>query len=305
MPYESTLDASQITDWGTIFYIRGVGSYGSKLQETIAGAVGAGVIERIALAYHWFCNVYNPGDVVAVFGFSRGAFSARSFCGLLNAIGICKTENAQEAKRIVHAYLDGKTSGVPVPVEYLGIFDTVGTTIEKEKSHHLSPTNVKSARHALAIDEQRKSFRPHYWNRTQGKTKIIEAWFVGAHSNIGGSYPDKNLSNIALFWILKGAADAGISYPLPKALGWDDERAGVAIRDSWGDWFTRLPLSGIIARRLELHQIRRTIPAHHKFHASVYETLINLRDYKPVATFDDQSLTASLVSQRVTDWELP
>ena len=51
------------------------------------------------------------------------------------------------------------------------------------------------------------------WNR-----KIEQRWFVGAHSNIGGSYEDNKLCEGPLQWILKGAADAHLK---SEPAAWD------------------------------------------------------------------------------------
>lgn len=71
---------------------------------------------------------------------------------------------------------------------------------------------VRYARHAIAIDERRKDFALVGWGRTSDMATarpdwLIQKWFAGNHSDIGGSYPEteSRLSDIALQWMAKEA----------------------------------------------------------------------------------------------------
>lgn len=87
--------------------------------------------------------------------------------------------------------------------------------------NRLSP-RVKYARHAISIDEDRKTFQRVGWG-TKGVPNepdendvnwFEQYWFAGNHSDIGGSYPenDARLSDIALQWMLDAAVSAGLKY---------------------------------------------------------------------------------------------
>jgi hypothetical protein len=72
-------------------------------------------------------------------------------------------------------------------------------------------TNVRHAYQALAIDDERLSFEPKVWNESaEGKTKVEQVWFAGAHSNVGGGYGRAGLSHIALKWMLSKVVAAGL-----------------------------------------------------------------------------------------------
>lgn len=303
--YPASLESTEETAFGSLFYIRGVGTSGSKYQEAVQAITGSGVIERIAIAYRWFCQTYVPGSTVAVFGFSRGAFSARSFCGLLNSLGVPEHEiTLDQAKNAVNKYLDGGTSGSPVPIQYLGIFDTVGATVERELEHHLSPSNVKFARHAMAIDETRKSYLPCFWHQPESQTNIREAWFTGSHSNVGGGYPNKHLSNIAQFWILKGLERSGIQIHYPDFAGFDGEKVGEGLIDSWRGWIHKLPpISKAIANGFKIHWRRREIQQHHSIHESVFEAMGAIQTYLPKATLSGSPLSRDLQKTHLAPWE--
>jgi hypothetical protein len=69
--------------------------------------------------------------------------------------------------------------------------------------------NVRYARHALALDDKRKSFHPLVWNEqeeaapeVESQPRIKQVWFAGMHSNVGGGYPKQGISYEALDWML-------------------------------------------------------------------------------------------------------
>lgn len=82
------------------FYDPGVGTMGARTATTRTGkaltkvgglAFGHGVKQNIAEAYEWLMNVYEEGDRIFVFGFSRGAYTARALAGLLRTAGLLET----------------------------------------------------------------------------------------------------------------------------------------------------------------------------------------------------------------------
>jgi uncharacterized protein (DUF2235 family) len=72
--------------------------------------------------------------------------------------------------------------------------------------------DIKFGYHALSIDEVRKDFPPCLWkpaNVSTGQT-IEQVWFAGVHSDVGGWYDERGLSNIALNWMLRKATECGL-----------------------------------------------------------------------------------------------
>lgn len=79
-------------------YVPGVGTGGSKgkwqgligkgLNKIGGGAFGWGLNDNIKQAYRALAMVYQPGDQIMVFGFSRGAYTARSLVGMIRKVGI-------------------------------------------------------------------------------------------------------------------------------------------------------------------------------------------------------------------------
>ena len=233
-----------------IYYDRGVGTSGWFGRRMHDGVTGAGLDANIKQAYRFLTKTYQPGDNIYLFGFSRGAYTVRSLVGLISHSGILKsppTENAaldQALDQAFRAYRNGtpkseeaKNATYPmrgiVPqdqavlsIRFLGVWDTVGAlgipghpNLEKKYGFHntkLSPI-VEEACHALAIDEKREGYPPTLWESSQ-MTKSRQKWFVGAHSDVGGGYDKRALSDITLAWMTKHATNSGLHLLRPAAL---------------------------------------------------------------------------------------
>ena len=87
------------------YYDPGVGT--RFLNRIRGGAFGKGVSENISQAYDFLCHAWEPGDEIYVFGFSRGAYTARSLVGLLNLVGLLdhKLSRDPQNRKIVMDYL--------------------------------------------------------------------------------------------------------------------------------------------------------------------------------------------------------
>lgn len=215
------------------FYDKGLGTHWG-LSKWVEGVTGYGISSNILDAYEFICHNYVPGDQLYLFGFSRGAFTARSLVGLLTKVGILPKQNVffmPEAYDLYRAEADAtefrRVKGcLPATVRFLGVFDTVGALgipvgplnflTAKHHAFHdvsLSPI-VEKAYHALAIDERRGSFAPTLWDSdTEISTSRLEqVWYAGVHTNIGGGYELDGLANIPLHSVKKRAASCGLDF---------------------------------------------------------------------------------------------
>lgn len=220
-----------------VFYDWGVGSY----YDPVAGGVtGLGLEKNVMDGYRYLVQNYAPGDEVFLFGFSRGAYTVRSICGLINNCGILKRPHAKLVETAFAHYKrrgddyhpDGDRSiafraafsHASREVRFVGVWDTVGALgipfsflglLNKKDEFWDSKLgrNVRIARHAVAIDELRSDFEPTLWQPRAG-LDLQQVWFAGAHSDVGGSYPpDKDgarLSDIPLAWMMDEAERAGL-----------------------------------------------------------------------------------------------
>ena len=108
-----------------------------------------------------------------------------------------------------------------VPIRAIGVWDTVGSlgvpripwlerlrlqsSRMKEFQFYDTTINdhVENAFQALCLDEQRSAFAPALWEKHRDcRTKLKQVWFPGVHSNVGGGYPDQELANISLAWMV-------------------------------------------------------------------------------------------------------
>jgi uncharacterized protein (DUF2235 family) len=216
-----------------VYYDPGVGTGGFHYDEgkgvLTAGfdkATGAGVHENTKQAYRFLMEVYEPGDDVYLFGFSRGAFTARSLTGMLYEVGLLEKHNENQLEYASKYYLDKEFKQFApyfkekfsqhCPVHFVGVWDTVVSTVLVEgegfADARISP-EVTYGYHAVSIDERRKDFPVTLWDPgSVGANQTVEqVWFSGVHSDVGGWYEERDLSSIALIWMLEHAEDAGLS----------------------------------------------------------------------------------------------
>jgi len=198
-----------------VFYDPGVGTFGAdnsashyyrKGVEIWGLATGWGLDQNVKEAYRFLVEHYDDGkrdgervkepDNLFLFGFSRGAYTARVLAGFVRAIGILSNNNLNLLDYAYRAYKNiGSTTPDEdssndknaafaeirlfermlrpdyVPIKLLGLFDTVGSVIEsgrygpRLRSHAFTRTNqnVEHVRHAVAIDERRTMFQPQLW----------------------------------------------------------------------------------------------------------------------------------------------
>lgn len=71
-----------------VFYHYGIGSQGGIVDRVYGGATGAGLSEAVREAYSFIALNWETDDEIFLFGFSRGAFTARAVAGLISEIGV-------------------------------------------------------------------------------------------------------------------------------------------------------------------------------------------------------------------------
>ncbi|MGW2328759.1 DUF2235 domain-containing protein [Streptomyces sp. NPDC001700] len=228
-----------------VYYGRGVGT--RRWERLRGGAFGMGLSSNVLDAYRFLADAYEPGDHLYLFGFSRGAFTARSLAGLVRNSGILRRENAHRIKEAWALYRDRieKPSGTAATlfrqtyahetrIRFIGVWDTVGTlgipvpgprwlkpavaSVNRRWAFHDTELSswVEAAFHALAIDEQRTPFIPTLWHQQPGADdngqELKQVWFAGVHSDVGGGYSETALSDISLLWMVHQARRHGLEF---------------------------------------------------------------------------------------------
>lgn len=94
-----------------VYYQSGVGT-GGKIDKIVGGGTGNGLLENVREAYGFLAHNYHPGDTIHFFGFSRGAYTARSICGLICRLGVL-TKRGMD--RFYEIYQVSLTSASPRP----------------------------------------------------------------------------------------------------------------------------------------------------------------------------------------------
>ena len=256
-----------------LFYEPGVGTAPS--ERIAGGAFGYGLSRNIRNCYRFLARAYAPGDAVFLFGFSRGAYTARSLAGLIRNCGIL-TSDDPEVVDSAYAFYRDRTSRThpssihsqlfrdmnshpPAPITFIGVWDTVGALGIpeefpgwKEMSRVFSgwrelwgfhdtqlSSQVLNAIQALSIDEQRSAFKPTLWTQgpdTAAAQNLKQVWFTGVHSEVGGGTDDNALSDIALLWMAAEAERAGLRFrPGLPQAGWSDQGIAPTAPDYAGE----------------------------------------------------------------------
>lgn len=215
-----------------VFYDQGVGT-GGKIDRFVGGAFGSGLEKNVLDCYRFLIHNYQLGDEIYTFGFSRGAYTARAFVGLINAVGLLEKSTLDKLKQAYKYYRtepDKRAEGqyddnYRPEIRMIGVFDTVGALgaptplLGKFTRNWVGFFNtricaqVKYAYHALALDERRAPFQPDLWTGSLNEDQYMEqCWFAGAHSDIGGGYAECGLSDIALQWMVGKAMALGLEF---------------------------------------------------------------------------------------------
>jgi hypothetical protein len=228
------------------YYHPGVGTSGSWWDKAIEGGTGRGLDRNIMSAYRELCDYYESGDRIFLFGFSRGAYTVRSLCGLVAKCGLLDTSGLKEPQiweRIERVFQQGyrrrtedqhSWRGVnwafhQLPeksIHFLGVWDTVGALgipddmallnlLDNLRDYDFHDTDlspaIQTARHALALDEMRASFRATLWNAQPGQD-ARQLWFPGVHADVGGGYLETGLSDTTLMWMVHEAGQCGLAF---------------------------------------------------------------------------------------------
>ncbi len=223
------------------FYHRGVGT--NRWERIRGGAFGFGLSRNVRDTYRFLVQNYDPGDELFFFGFSRGAYTARSTAGFVRNCGILRREHEDRVDEAYALYRDKSSKTHPRGVEatlfrrsyshetrirFIGVWDTVGALgipidgalisfINRRWEFH-DPTLsgiVDAAYQALAIDEKRGPFQPTLWTPPDNpppEQHVEQVWFAGVHCDVGGGYPEHEISDIPLLWMADRARASGLSF---------------------------------------------------------------------------------------------
>ncbi|CAN6664787.1 hypothetical protein TRVA0_036S00716 [Trichomonascus vanleenenianus] len=173
-------DPSQVT-----YYQAGIGTYSSHgitsgISAAFDMAIGSSLGVHIKDAYRFLMETYREGDRICLFGFSRGAYTARCLAGMLHKVGLLPPYNTAQVQFAYQIYKDDsdygwemstqfrKTFSMEVSVYFLGVWDCVASVGFIPRTLPLSSTNtswVHNFRHAMSLDERRAKFKNLQWQQ--------------------------------------------------------------------------------------------------------------------------------------------
>lgn len=230
-------------------YGDGVGTEDFKLFKALGGGLGLGLGQNVRDLYTFLVRNYQAGDQIYLFGFSRGAFTVRLLAGMIARCGIIDIHHPdinteKDLNKLVKAaYCTYRERGYhksradrfrsiyshhpneKQSIRFVGVWDTVdalGVPFDelreiidrilhysfKDKTLH---PNIDFACHAVAINDERKTFHPIMWDeKNETSERIEQVWFTGVHSNVGGGYPKKELATVTLHWMMEQAKKQGL-----------------------------------------------------------------------------------------------
>src|SRR5271165_1284847 len=222
------------------YYDDGVGANRLPIEKLAGGAFGAGLFQKIKDGYTKVAHAYEKGDDIFLFGFSRGAYTARCLAGMISVCGLPTAnfsdgvvETAFQAYRNkdqrseLLAQLNKMCDLFDAKLTMVGVWDTVGSLGIPAIFGGVSPIiygfldtalhpDVLHAYHAMAVDERRAEFPATLWTSPSAGQTLEQVWFCGVHCDVGGSYPaDPNgtaLSDLTLGWMMSKAAALGLEF---------------------------------------------------------------------------------------------
>ncbi len=239
-----------------VFYDPGVGT---QMGERLTGGIfGVGIDQNVRKGYEWLVENYEDGDDIFIFGFSRGAFTARSLAGLLSICGLVRAgaplgvgqlytryKQVDRNRRSIRKLAELATSGTapqsieekwllrfsrPVDILMVGVWDTVAALDVPGNAQHefLDPNlrhDVLHAFQAMAVDENRHKFAPTLWTQSSPDAD-------------GLPVIKRDFTEVEQRWFVGAHANVGGGYPcdsLPQiSLRWLAEKAetlGLTLRD--------------------------------------------------------------------------
>jgi uncharacterized protein (DUF2235 family) len=294
----------------------------SRLKETVQQMLGFGITKKIVDCYIALIGVWEPGDRIYLFGFSRGAYSARCLSHVLEVCGIPRSERngnsiSLDPKsrdgadidkraanfRTVYKSEVGRDAGASA--YFIGIWDAVAAIgwqrffPDWAYDRHFT-SDVQYARHLQSIDEGRKDFKRVPWGGSgtvrwpdrQGEPEQFDQiWFAGNHADIGGSYPENEsrLSDVTLAWMIDF-----ITEKIPEAGRVLIDKSMLRLYPSADGMMHDECMVGMGGTSLHWSKAVRDVPDTAQLHQTVYERLAmkSVRNYTSFGPYRPLALQA-------------
>ncbi|KAG9004940.1 hypothetical protein FRB94_001978 [Tulasnella sp. JGI-2019a] len=172
-----------------VYYQPGVGTYENPgilmpfylaMSKLLDQAFAWYLDAHIMGGYSFLMQNYRKGDRICLFGFSRGAYTARCLAGMLHKVGLLPISNKEQISFAYTNYANSTKQGwkqskafkqtfsMSVDIEFVGCWETVssvGVIVSRHLPFSTANTIIRTFRHALALDEHRVRFQPNLWHK--------------------------------------------------------------------------------------------------------------------------------------------
>ncbi|KAJ6500953.1 hypothetical protein C8R45DRAFT_820393 [Mycena sanguinolenta] len=205
-----------------VYYQAGIGTYTtpqiatpfwSTISKVIISRLASSAAARLFITsgYDFLMQNYTANDRIWIFGFSRGAYTARSLAGMLHKVGLLPADNHQQVPFAYKMYTNDtevgwaqsnafkKAFSIDVDIEFVGVWETVNSVgiFPRRLPFTTSNTIVRTFRHAVSLDERRAKFKANLWNRPN---KQVETFGTSDQKapQPKHSHPPKKMSRVQM-----------------------------------------------------------------------------------------------------------
>ena len=207
------------------FYISGIGTYApgenpslaKRIWSGLQEAVGGGLTHRIIDGYAAIISVWQPGDRIYLFGFSRGAYTVRCIANVLECAGIPTKQEGGQALSLEP-----------------GSLRRLATEGVRTRYSHRLPVRDVTLRHSNAAD-----FRKRYGCAVGGQPVGALPYFIGVWDTVAAL----GWNHFLISWLVRKIKRSAHPYDLHFASGVPYARHGMAI-DEYRRDFVRVPWGG-------------------------------------------------------------
>lgn len=218
----------------------------ARIRALIDQGIGTSFINHLLAGYKFVMRYYSTGDHIYIFGFSRGAYTARFLAEMIHNIGLLSRGNEEMVPFAWDTFSRFQSSRGNMPqtqedwdlarymakfkrtfcrpdvgVHFLGLFDCVNSVGQFEipffrrSYRYIASPAARHIRHAVSVHERRLKFKPalfHIDPNDEDSVDFKEVWFAGNHGDVGGGWPLHHgqkhlLSDIPLKWMIQEALD--------------------------------------------------------------------------------------------------
>ncbi|EMD31049.1 hypothetical protein CERSUDRAFT_69622 [Gelatoporia subvermispora B] len=179
-----------------VYYQAGIGTYTppqiatpqtASMLKTLDEALAIFLDAHVMGGYRFLMQNYRAGDKICLFGFSRGAYTARALAGMVHKVGLLPRDNDQQVPFAYHMFCRTDAKGweqstafkkafsMDVEIDFIGVWDTVCSVGLFPKSLPFVSSNraIKTFRQALSLDEHRAKFKANHWNEPEAHEKAL------------------------------------------------------------------------------------------------------------------------------------